>query len=140
MPIDGEPTYDWGAIERLPEFQELTTGRRRFAYTWGAIGIGLGALYVVLGSAAHGLMGTKLAGSFSLGFAGGVGLILLTWAITIAYTRRSDRVWAPLEARIREQVLGHPDAVVERTGRFSRRPRPVVTSSTTPSSTTQEAR
>jgi hypothetical protein len=61
-----------------------------------------------------------------------VGLILLTWAITIAYTRRSDRVWAPLEARIREQVLGHPDAVVERAGRFSRRPRPVVTATTTP--------
>jgi uncharacterized membrane protein (DUF485 family) len=131
-PVAGEPTYDWEAIERLPEFQELTTGRRRFAYTWGAIGIGLGALYVVLASTAHGLMGTRLAGSFSLGFAGGVGLILVTWAITIAYTRRSDRVWAPLEASIREQVLGHPDAVVERSGRFSRRPRPVVAPRTTP--------
>jgi uncharacterized membrane protein (DUF485 family) len=114
------PAYDWEAIERLPEFQELTTDRRRFAYRWGGSGIGLGALYVVLASTAHGLMGTRLAGSISLGFAGGVGLILVTWAITIAYMRRSDRVWAPLEAGIREQVLGRPDPEARR-GRFSRR-------------------
>jgi uncharacterized membrane protein (DUF485 family) len=119
-PHGGGSSYDWEAIERLPEFQELTKGRRRFAWLWGGTGIGLGALYVVLASTAHGLMGAKLAGSISLGFAGGVGLILVTWAITIAYMRRSDREWAPLEARVREQVLGRaePDA---RRGRFSRR-------------------
>ena len=49
-------------------------------------------------------MGTKLIGSFSLGYAGGVLLIVVTWAITIAYMRRSDREWGPLEARIREQA------------------------------------
>jgi uncharacterized membrane protein (DUF485 family) len=126
-PTGGAPAYDWEAIERLPQFQELTTDRRRFAYLWGGLGTGLGALYVVLASTAHGLMGTKLAGSISLGFAGGVGLILVTWAITIAYMRRSDRVWAPLEASIREQVLGRPEPEARR-GRFTRRaPDPIVT-------------
>ena len=96
---------DWAAIERLPEFQELVTGRRRFAWIAGAIGIGLGALYVVLAATAHDLMATRIAGSFSLGFAGGVGLVLLTWAITLAYMRRSNRVWGPLEARVRERAL-----------------------------------
>lgn len=100
-----EGPVDWDAIERSPEFQELVTGRRRFAFTAGGLGVGLGALYVVLAGVAHDLMGTKLIGSFSLGFAGGVLLILVTWGITIAYMRRSDRVWGPLEARIREQAL-----------------------------------
>jgi uncharacterized membrane protein (DUF485 family) len=128
-PQGGAPAYDWKAIERMPEFQELTTDRRRFAWLWGALGIGLGALYVVLASTAHGLMGTKLAGSISLGFAGGVGLILLTWAITIAYMRRSDRVWAPLEASIREQVLDRPEPHA-RSGRFARRAAEPVASAT----------
>jgi uncharacterized membrane protein (DUF485 family) len=72
----------------------------------GTIGIGLGALYVVLAGVAPDLMGTKIFGDMSLGFAGGVGLILLTWAITFAYVRRSDRVWGPLEERIRAE-FGH---------------------------------
>jgi uncharacterized membrane protein (DUF485 family) len=102
---NGGPPTDWAAIERMPEFQELVTGRRRFAWVAGGIGIGLGVLYVVLVATAHDLMGTKLAGSFSLGFAGGVGLVLVTWAITFAYMRRSSRVWGPLEASVRERAL-----------------------------------
>jgi uncharacterized membrane protein (DUF485 family) len=103
---------DWTAIERMPEFQELATGRRRFAWVAGGIGIGSGVVYVVLVATAHDLMGTRLAGSFSLGFAGGVALVLLTWAITLTYMRRSDRVWAPLEARIRERALAEPRRTV----------------------------
>jgi uncharacterized membrane protein (DUF485 family) len=97
-------SVDWEAIERTPDFQELVNGRRRFAWTYGTIGVGLGALYVVLAGVAPDLMGTHLFGSMSLGFAGGVGLILVTWVITFAYVRRSDRVWGPLEERIRAQA------------------------------------
>ena len=101
---NGAPAVDWTAIERMPEFQELVTGRRRFAWVAGGFGIGLGVLYVVLVATAPDLMGTSLAGSFSLGFAGGVLLILVTWAITLTYMRRSTRLWAPLEARVRERA------------------------------------
>jgi uncharacterized membrane protein (DUF485 family) len=101
---NGAPAVDWTAIERMPEFRELVTGRRRFAWVTGSMGIGLGVLYVVLVATAPDLMGTTLAGSFTLGFAGGVLLILFTWAITLAYMRRSTRVWAPLEARVRERA------------------------------------
>jgi len=102
----GPRTIDWEAIERSDDFRELAQNRRRFAWTWGAIGTGIGALYVVLAGVAPDLMGTKLFGDMSLGFAGGVGLILVTWAITLAYMRRSDRAWGPLEERIRAQVTG----------------------------------
>jgi uncharacterized membrane protein (DUF485 family) len=99
------PPIDWVAIERLPEFQELVSGRRRFAWIAGGLGVGYGALYVVLASTAHDLMRTSLGGSFSLGFAWGVTLILVTWAITFAYMRRSRDVWGPLEARVRVRAL-----------------------------------
>jgi uncharacterized membrane protein (DUF485 family) len=114
----GAPAPDWEAIERLPEFRELVAGRRRFAWTAGGIGMGIGALYVVLAATAHDLMATKIAGSFSVGFAGGVGLVVLTWAITLMYMRRSTRVWAPLEATVRERAR-ELTAPPERTGRFA---------------------
>ena len=101
---DAAQDVDWEGIERTPTFQELVKGRRRFAWTAGTIGIGLGVLYVVLAGLAPDLMGTKVFGSMSLGFVGGVALIFLTWIITLAYMRRSDRVWGPLEARVREEA------------------------------------
>ncbi len=112
----GAPAPDWEAIERSPDFQQLVRSRRRFAWAAGTIGIGLGALYVVLAGVAPDLMGTHLFGSMSLGFAGGVGLIVLTWAITLLYMYRSERVWGPLEHRIREAHAAHAPA----TGRFVR--------------------
>jgi len=112
----GPQGIDWEAIERSPDFQELAGGRRRFAWIAGTIGIGFGALYVVLAGVAPDLMGTKIFGSMSLGFVGGVALILLTWAITFAYVRRSDRVWGPLEERIRAEFGPQP----ERGDRFSK--------------------
>jgi uncharacterized membrane protein (DUF485 family) len=126
-------SYDWQEIERLPEFQELVRSRRRFSYTAGATGIGFGALYVVLAATAPGLTGTHVAGSFSLGFAGGVALVVMTWAITWMYMRRSNAVWGPLEARVRERAAGlaaqtAPVAEaapgVERDGRLGRRETP----------------
>jgi uncharacterized membrane protein (DUF485 family) len=99
---DHPADVDWQAIEQRDDFQELVRGRRRFAWTAGTIGIGLGVVYVVLAGLAPDLMGTKVFGSMSLGFVGGVALIFVTWAITFAYMRRSNQVWGPLEARIRE--------------------------------------
>ena len=58
----GAQAPDWEAIERSPDFQRLVSSRRRFAWTAGTIGIGLGALYVVLAGVAPDLMGTQLFG------------------------------------------------------------------------------
>jgi uncharacterized membrane protein (DUF485 family) len=124
------PPIDWVAIERLPEFQELATGRRRFAWIAGGLGVGFGGLYVVLANTAHDLMRTSLGGSFTLGFAWGVALILVTWAITFAYMRRSRDVWGPLEARVRARALALGDAAAEPTaasGRFVAAPRGTAT-------------
>ena len=95
---------DWSAIERSPEFRELSAGRRRFAWTLTAVGLGLGMLYIVLANVARDLMGTEVLGKMSLGFLGGVALVVVLWAMAFAYLRKSDREWGPMEARIREEA------------------------------------
>jgi uncharacterized membrane protein (DUF485 family) len=117
---NGGRPVDWEAIERLPEFQELARGRARFAWIAGGLGIGYGALYVVLAATAHDLMRTSLGGAFSLGFAGGVSLVLVTWAITYAYMRRSRLVWGPMEVRVRELARELAAGPADTSGRFAR--------------------
>jgi uncharacterized membrane protein (DUF485 family) len=117
---NGGRPVDWQAIERLPEFQELARGRARFAWIAGGLGIGYGALYVVLAATAHDLMRTSLGGAFSLGFAGGVSLVLVTWAITYAYMRRSRLVWGPMEVRVRELARELAAGPADTRGRFAR--------------------
>jgi uncharacterized membrane protein (DUF485 family) len=85
---------DWEGIERSPDFQALVAGRRRFVAVAGGGTVGLTAAYIVIAYLAPDVLGT------ALGWAAGVGLIVLTWAVTLAYLRKSDREWAPLEQRI----------------------------------------
>ena len=49
----------------------------------------------------------------ALGWVVGVGLIVLTWVVSFAYLRKSDREWSPMEQRIAASVR-------EPTGRFER--------------------
>jgi uncharacterized membrane protein (DUF485 family) len=99
-----EPAVDWSAIERSEAFRELTRSRRGFAFKALALGMGSGLLYVVLSQVAPGLMGTEVLGEMSLGFLGGVGLILLTLAISWVYMRKSATTWAPMEERVRREA------------------------------------
>jgi uncharacterized membrane protein (DUF485 family) len=135
-------SYNWQEIERLPEFEQLVRSRRRFSFTAGAIGVGFGALYVVLAATAPGLMGTHVAGSFSVGFAGGVALVVMTWAITWVYMRRSNAVWGPMEARVRERARGlvaEPAPAADREGRLGRRETPAAHAHATTTTNPQEA-
>ena len=50
----------------------------------------------------------------ALGWAVGVGLIVLTWIVSFAYLRRSDSEWAPMEARIGRESSGRFERVAER--------------------------
>jgi len=100
----GATAVDWTAIERSEAFQELTRSRRGFSFKACALGLGAGLLYVVLSQVAPDLMKTHTLGDMSLGFLGGVLLILLTLAITWVYMHRSATVWAPMEERVRREA------------------------------------
>ena len=52
------------------------------------------------------------------GWVAGVGLIALTWVVSFAYLRKSDREWSPMEQRIAASLR-------EPSGRFVRDETPV---------------
>jgi uncharacterized membrane protein (DUF485 family) len=105
---------DWEAIERSTDFRALTASRRRFVAAWGGVVVGLTAAYVVIAYLAPGALGTEVVGPITLGFFVGVALIVMTWIVTLAYLRKSDREWTPLERRIAAAATREP------TGRFER--------------------
>ena len=90
------------------DVDSYVTGVWMMATVGAVLAVVLFALYVVLAGLSPSLMGTKIFGDMSLGFVGGVALILVTWVITFMYMRRSDRVWGPLEERIRAEFSATP--------------------------------
>ena len=102
-----DTSIEWEAIERSPEFRALVTSRRRFVLAWGGAGVALCAAFVVVAYLAPGVLGE------ALGWVVGVGLIVLTWIVSFAYLRKSDREWSPMEERIAASTR-------EATGRFER--------------------
>jgi uncharacterized membrane protein (DUF485 family) len=102
-----DTSIDWEAIERSPEFRALVSSRRRFVIQWGGMAAGLCAAFVLVAYVAPDVLGE------ALGWVVGVTLIVLTWAVSFAYLRKSDREWAPMEERIAASSR-------EATGRFER--------------------
>jgi uncharacterized membrane protein (DUF485 family) len=102
-----DSTIEWEAIERSPEFRALVASRRRFVLLWGGSAVGLCVAYVLLAYLAPDVLGE------AAGWIAGVGLIALTWVVSFAYLRRSDREWSPMEQRIAASVR-------EPSGRFER--------------------
>jgi uncharacterized membrane protein (DUF485 family) len=71
----------------------------------GGLTMGLCVAYICVAYLAPDVLGS------ALGWAIGVGLIVMTWVVSLAYLRRSDSEWAPMEDRI---------TAGERSGRFAR--------------------
>jgi uncharacterized membrane protein (DUF485 family) len=92
--------HEWEAIERSPEFRALVASRRRFVAIAGGTAVGLCALYVVVAYLAPDVFGE------AFGWVAGVGLIVLTWVVSLMYLRRSDREWSPMEERIGRESTG----------------------------------
>jgi uncharacterized membrane protein (DUF485 family) len=102
-----DSSIDWEAIERSPDFRALVSSRRRFVLLWGGAAFALCAAMVLLAYLAPDVL------SGAAGWIAGVALIVLTWVASLAYLRRSDRDWAPMEERV---AVG----ARERSGRFER--------------------
>ena len=102
-----DSSIEWEAIERSPEFRALVASRRRFTLLWGGGAVAVCALFVLLAYLAPGLFGE------ALGWVVGVGLIVATWVVSLAYLRKSDSEWSPAEQRIAAGLR-------EPSGRFER--------------------
>jgi uncharacterized membrane protein (DUF485 family) len=86
--------HDWESIEASREFRALVSSRRRWTTVAGGVTMGLCVAYICVAYLAPDVLGS------ALGWAIGVGLIVMTWIVSFAYLRRSDRMWAPMEERI----------------------------------------
>jgi uncharacterized membrane protein (DUF485 family) len=102
-PARGAATYDWRAIEATPEFRELVARKRRFVVPAAVLSLGCFFVYLMLAAFATGLMGSRIGG-VSVAWLLAVSQVLLCWAVTWLYLRKSDREWDPLEQRIVEQA------------------------------------
>ena len=118
-PRQGEPGgtagHDWKHIAETPEFRRLHSDRRRFTLT--GMAIQTTALIVVMGLFGWSpeTMGEPAIGSITWALLAGTFLVLLTFALAIAYSRKA-RQWEEMAAA----ALEHAGEQVEPTRRFAR--------------------
>jgi uncharacterized membrane protein (DUF485 family) len=108
-------TVDWQAVEQSREFRELVRRRNAFLLTATAVWLPIFLGYLLLGALAPDLMGNEVVFGFTVGFVLSALQVLMTWGVTIAYLRRAEREFEPLERRARE--------VAARAGRGGGEPR-----------------
>ncbi len=94
------------AMQASPEFQELRTRLRRFAFPMTAFFLLWYALYVALGAFAHDFMAIRVFGNINVGLLIGLGQFLTTFVITGLYVRFANRELDPRATAIREELEG----------------------------------
>jgi uncharacterized membrane protein (DUF485 family) len=110
-----ERPHDWQQLAHTPEFQRLHRSRRRFTLT--GMAIQTAALVVVMGlyGWAPDAMGEPAIGSITWALLSGAGLVILTFIMAIAYSRKATE-WEKMAAA----ALEHAGERIEPTGRFER--------------------
>jgi uncharacterized membrane protein (DUF485 family) len=112
---------DWHAIERSPEFRELTRRRRAFVVPATIFFMVWYFGFIFLTGYAPDFMGREfITDGLTVGYFLAVMQFVTTWALAVMYVRRANRVFDPLAARAREaaEAAGAPPA--PSTGRFRR--------------------
>jgi uncharacterized membrane protein (DUF485 family) len=92
-------SVDWKSVEQSPEFRELVRRRNRFLIRVTAVWLPIFLAYLLLAALKPDLMGEEVALGFTLGFVLSAAMVFLTWAVTLAYLRRAEREFEPLERR-----------------------------------------
>jgi uncharacterized membrane protein (DUF485 family) len=116
---------DWDAIERSPEFQELTKRKRAFVVPATIFFMVWYFGFIALCGYAPDFMGRKfIADGLSVGYVLALTQFLMSWVLATMYVRRANRVFDPLAADAR-QAAGFgagPEATDGRptAGRFQR--------------------
>ena len=107
--------HDWRRIAETPEFRALHSSRRRFT----AIGMAIETSALIVGMALFGFapdaMGEPAIGSITWALLVGTAMVLLTFVMAIAYSRKA-REWEDMAAA----ALEHAGDRIEPTGRFAR--------------------
>jgi uncharacterized membrane protein (DUF485 family) len=98
---------DWVAIERSPEFQELTRKKRAFVVPATIFFMSWYFGFIFLTGYAPDFMGREfITDGLTVGYALALTQFLMTWVLGAMYVRRANRIWDPVAARVRESVEG----------------------------------
>jgi uncharacterized membrane protein (DUF485 family) len=104
---DERTDTDWVAIERSREFQELTRSKRAFVVPATIFFMVWYFGFIALCGYAPDFMGREfITDGLTVGYVLALTQFLMTWVLAVMYTRRANRVWDPLAARVRESVEG----------------------------------
>jgi uncharacterized membrane protein (DUF485 family) len=109
------PEVDWLAIERSPEFKELTRRRRNFVVPALAFVFVWYFGFIALAGYAPDFMGERIYEGFTVGYAIALSQFVMTWVLGWLYLRQADRVFDPLSRRVAERAR-QPRAGSEREG------------------------
>ena len=98
---------DWVAIERSPEFQELTRKKRAFVVPATIFFMLWYFGFIFLTGYAPDFMGKEfITDGLTVGYFLALTQFVMSWVLAAMYVRRANRVWDPLAARVRESVEG----------------------------------
>ena len=98
---------DWDAIERSPEFQELTRSKRAFVVPATIFFMVWYFGFIALCGYAPDFMGREfITDGLTVGYVLALTQFVMSWALAVMYVRRANRTWDPLAARVRDSVEG----------------------------------
>jgi uncharacterized membrane protein (DUF485 family) len=130
------PDIDWEAVERSPEFRELTRRKKAFVIPATVFFMAWYFGFVILCGYAPDFMGREfITDGLTVGYAFALSQFLMTWVLGWMYLRRANREFDPLAARARALVEG-PVASDAPSRRFRRGA--IVQEPATPAATSEE--
>jgi uncharacterized membrane protein (DUF485 family) len=93
-----ERNVDWQAVERSPEFRELTKRRNPFLIGATVVWVAIFTTYLLMAALAPDTMGERVVG-VTFGFLFSLVQVFMTWIVTFLYLRKAERVFEPLERK-----------------------------------------
>lgn len=101
-PASGVDTdVDFGAIQQTERFQTLRRRHRSFVFPVLGLALAWYLVYVLLAGYAPDFMATPVFGRVNVGLLIGLGQVVTTFAITMAYVAFANRRLDPIAAEIR---------------------------------------
>jgi uncharacterized membrane protein (DUF485 family) len=116
--VEHRSEADWHAIERSPEFRELTKQKRAFVVPATIFFMVWYFGFIALCGYAPDFMGREfITDGLTVGYFLAVMQFVTTWILAVMYVRRANRIFDPLAARVRDAAgAGVPAS----SGRFTR--------------------
>jgi uncharacterized membrane protein (DUF485 family) len=116
------PDYDWEAIERSEEFQELVRRKRRYVAPRVVFFLAWYLAFILLAGYAEGFMGERVYEGLTVGYCLALSQFVMVWWLAASYVRKADREFEPLEEAVLNSIShgSEPEADRAAAGRFGR--------------------